>query len=151
MQVKYQLKKCASIFMCFNFVYLKGWRGRPTHWWRKWHGTYSRQVGGQIWDRSCRENKLILLTDLANSIPQDKDNKANQALEDALSVLPPRYNELIQYLRFSADSIQGFFYLFRWKNWVIRGIFTWLMIGGFGLIIYFGPLALMLTVSSRTF
>ncbi len=33
----------------------------------------------------------------------------------------------------------------RWKNWVIRGIFTWLMIGGFGLIIYGGPLALMLT------
>ena len=35
----------------------------------------------------------------------------------------------------------------RWKNWVIRGVFTWLMIGGFGLIIYGGPLALMLTVS----
>ncbi|XP_015121434.1 phosphatidate cytidylyltransferase, photoreceptor-specific [Diachasma alloeum] len=33
----------------------------------------------------------------------------------------------------------------RWKNWVIRGIFTWLMIGGFGLIIYGGPLALMVT------
>ena len=29
---------------------------------------------------------------------------------------------------------------------VIRGVFTWLMIGGFGLIIYGGPLALMLTV-----
>ncbi|XP_051168094.1 phosphatidate cytidylyltransferase, photoreceptor-specific [Leptopilina boulardi] len=33
----------------------------------------------------------------------------------------------------------------RWKNWVIRGIFTWLMISGFCLIIYGGPLALMLT------
>ena len=31
---------------------------------------------------------------------------------------------------------------------VIRGVFTWLMIGGFGLIIYGGPLALMLTVGS---
>jgi len=31
------------------------------------------------------------------------------------------------------------------KNWVIRGIFTWLMIGGFCLIIYGGPLALMIT------
>lgn len=33
----------------------------------------------------------------------------------------------------------------RWKSWVIRGVFTWLMLGGFGLIIYGGPLALMLT------
>lgn len=33
----------------------------------------------------------------------------------------------------------------RWKNWVIRGIFTWVMISGFCLIIYGGPLALMLT------
>ena len=29
---------------------------------------------------------------------------------------------------------------------IIRFIFTWLMIGGFGLIIYGGPLALMITV-----
>ena len=41
----------------------------------------------------------------------------------------------------------GFSFRFRWKNWVIRGIFTWLMIGGFGVIIYGGPLLLMLTVS----
>ncbi|KAK8738677.1 hypothetical protein OTU49_004003 [Cherax quadricarinatus] len=33
----------------------------------------------------------------------------------------------------------------RWRNWVIRGIFTWLMIGLFCLIIYVGPLALMFT------
>jgi len=33
----------------------------------------------------------------------------------------------------------------RWKSWVIRGIFTVLMLAGFGLIIYGGPLALMLT------
>ena len=49
-------------------------------------------------------------------------DKAPELLETALVGLPPR-----------------------WKNWVIRGIFTWLMIGGFGLIIYGGPLALMLT------
>lgn len=33
----------------------------------------------------------------------------------------------------------------RWRNYMIRFIFTWLMIGGFGLIIWSGPLALMLT------
>lgn len=34
----------------------------------------------------------------------------------------------------------------RWRNWVIRGFFTWLMLGLFGIIIYLGPLALMVTV-----
>ena len=34
----------------------------------------------------------------------------------------------------------------KWKNYIIRFIFTWVMIGGFGLIIYGGPLALMITV-----
>ncbi|ODN06380.1 Phosphatidate cytidylyltransferase, photoreceptor-specific [Orchesella cincta] len=33
----------------------------------------------------------------------------------------------------------------RWRNWVIRGFFTWLMLGLFGIIIYLGPLALMVT------
>nr|CAD7427639.1 unnamed protein product [Timema monikensis] len=33
----------------------------------------------------------------------------------------------------------------RWREWIIRGIFTWLMIGGFCLLIYGGPLALMIT------
>jgi len=55
---------------------------------------------------------------VAEAIGQDDASK----LEEALGSLPPR-----------------------WKNWVIRGVFTWLMIGGFGLIIYGGPLALMLT------
>lgn len=36
----------------------------------------------------------------------------------------------------------------RWKNWVIRGIFTLIMILAFCLIIYGGPLALMITVCS---
>ena len=41
---------------------------------------------------------------------------------------------------------RNFLNLFLYSR-VIRGVFTWLMIGGFGLIIYGGPLALMLTVS----
>ncbi len=36
----------------------------------------------------------------------------------------------------------------RWKNWWIRGIFTFLLIGGFGLIIYLGPVFLSLLVLS---
>ena len=65
------------------------------------------------------DDKLIITDDIAKTIGQDK---APDALDQALSGLPPR-----------------------WKNWVIRGIFTWLMIGGFCLIIYGGPLALMIT------
>ena len=35
----------------------------------------------------------------------------------------------------------------RWRNWWIRGMFTLVMIGGFAVIVYFGPLALILLVS----
>lgn len=44
-------------------------------------------------------------------------------------------------------SIPNFHYpYFSWKNWTIRGIFAWLMIGIFCIIVYGGPLALMITV-----
>ena len=66
------------------------------------------------------DDKPTVTEDIAKAIGQDK---APDALDQALGGLPPR-----------------------WKNWVIRGIFTCLMIGGFGLIIYGGPLALMITV-----
>ncbi|EEB20080.1 Phosphatidate cytidylyltransferase, photoreceptor-specific, putative [Pediculus humanus corporis] len=32
----------------------------------------------------------------------------------------------------------------RWRNWIIRGIFTWILIAIFGIVIYGGPVALML-------
>lgn len=72
-----------------------------------------------IRDESDMEDRPKIDEKIASAIGQDK---APELLETALVGLPPR-----------------------WKNWVIRGIFTWLMIGGFGLIIYGGPLALMLT------
>lgn len=37
----------------------------------------------------------------------------------------------------------------RWRNYVVRGIFTFIMIFGFCLLIYGGPLALMVTVSLK--
>lgn len=37
-------------------------------------------------------------------------------------------------------------WLFRWRNYIVRTIFTLLMVSGFCLIIYLGPLALMFTV-----
>lgn len=68
---------------------------------------------------SDTDDRACINDDIGKKIGQDKPP---DALDQALSGLPPR-----------------------WKNWVIRGIFTWLMIGGFCLIIYGGPLALMLT------
>lgn len=34
----------------------------------------------------------------------------------------------------------------RWRKWWIRGIFTFIMIGGFSFVIYLGPIALSLLV-----
>lgn len=39
----------------------------------------------------------------------------------------------------------------RWRNWIIRGIFTWILIAIFGIVIYGGPVALMLAVSRKKF
>ncbi|XP_059472735.1 phosphatidate cytidylyltransferase, photoreceptor-specific [Neocloeon triangulifer] len=61
------------------------------------------------------------IDDLAKTIPQGSDKTA-EALDSALQNLSPR-----------------------WRNWVIRGIFTWLMIFGFCFLIYLGPYALMIT------
>ena len=73
----------------------------------------------KVQNASDTDDRATIGDDIAKTIGQDK---APDALDQALGGLPPR-----------------------WKNWVIRGIFTWLMIGGFCLIIYGGPLALMLT------
>jgi len=63
----------------------------------------------------------IRLDDVAETIGQDKSSAGNQMLEGALSGMSQR-----------------------WRNWIIRGIFTWVMIGGFTLIVvYGGPLGLM--------
>ena len=54
-------------------------------------------------------------------IPQDKGNV--DVLDSALKDLNPR-----------------------WRNWIIRGIFTWIMIIGFGIIVHMGPLAITLLI-----
>ncbi|XP_043237223.1 phosphatidate cytidylyltransferase, photoreceptor-specific-like isoform X2 [Amphibalanus amphitrite] len=59
------------------------------------------------------------LEDVAKTVGQGTDSTP-ELLEGTLAALPPR-----------------------WRNWVIRGIFTWVMIFGFAWIIYMGPLALM--------
>lgn len=58
----------------------------------------------------------------SNELPQATD-QTTEALDTALKDLTPR-----------------------WRNWVIRGIFTWVMILSFFAIIYMGPLALVILV-----
>ena len=43
------------------------------------------------------------------------------------------------------------FYFCRWRNWWIRGVFTLVMFGGFGFIIYLGPSAILLLVRIFSF
>ena len=80
---------------------------------------YFQTITDEVDSDTGPDTEVISGKAVADAIGQDDNSK----LEEALGSLPPR-----------------------WKNWVIRGVFTWLMIGGFGLIIYGGPLALMLTV-----
>ncbi|KAH0569197.1 phosphatidate cytidylyltransferase, photoreceptor-specific [Cotesia glomerata] len=72
-------------------------------------------------DIESEDDAKLEVDELAKTLPQGTDHTPG-ILESVVSGLPER-----------------------WKNWVIRGIFTWVMIAGFCLIIYGGPLALMVT------
>ncbi|XP_050342853.1 phosphatidate cytidylyltransferase, photoreceptor-specific [Nymphalis io] len=88
-------------------------------------GNEKVETAGESDHVDSEEEKVLeekYVDELAKSLPQGTD-KTPEILDSALSGLSSR-----------------------WRNWVIRGIFTWLMIGGFCLLIYGGPLALMITV-----
>ncbi|XP_017765616.1 PREDICTED: phosphatidate cytidylyltransferase, photoreceptor-specific-like, partial [Eufriesea mexicana] len=72
-------------------------------------------------DVESEDDAKLEVEELAKSVPQGTDHTP-YILDSALSGLPDR-----------------------WKNWVIRSIFTLFMIAGFCGIIYIGPLALMAT------
>ena len=56
------------------------------------------------------------------NLPQASD-ATTQVLDEAIKDLPPR-----------------------WRNWIVRGISSFILIFGFGMIIYLGPLALVLLI-----
>ncbi|KAL4710499.1 hypothetical protein ACJJTC_008901 [Scirpophaga incertulas] len=88
-------------------------------------GNEKVETAGESDHVDSEEEKVLeekYVDELAKSLPQGTD-KTPEILDSALSGLSSR-----------------------WRNWVIRGIFTWLMIGAFCLLIYGGPLALMITV-----
>ncbi|XP_012272711.1 phosphatidate cytidylyltransferase, photoreceptor-specific isoform X2 [Orussus abietinus] len=72
-------------------------------------------------DVESEDDAKLEVDELAKTLPQGTNHIPN-VLHTALSNLPDR-----------------------WRNWVIRGISAWLMIAGFCLVIYGGPLALMIT------
>ncbi|KYM92855.1 Phosphatidate cytidylyltransferase, photoreceptor-specific [Atta colombica] len=72
-------------------------------------------------DVESEDDAKLEVEELAKALPQGTDHTPH-ILSSVLSGLPDR-----------------------WRNWIIRTIFTWFMIAGFCLIIYGGPLALMIT------
>ncbi|KAI7688435.1 hypothetical protein SSS_01849 [Sarcoptes scabiei] len=88
------------------------------------HQTLDRKQSIDNMD-SDTEDKLIdesNIEDLVKELPQSTD-KTVQFLDNMLAVLPKK-----------------------WRNYIVRTIFTLIMVIGFGLVIYSGPLALMILV-----
>ncbi|XP_046748585.1 phosphatidate cytidylyltransferase, photoreceptor-specific isoform X1 [Diprion similis] len=68
----------------------------------------------------------------------EEDNKIE--VDEVSKTLPQGTNHTPDALAAALSGMSD-----RWRNWIIRGIFTCLMVTGFGIIIYGGPLALMVT------
>ncbi|XP_034256628.1 phosphatidate cytidylyltransferase, photoreceptor-specific [Thrips palmi] len=73
--------------------------------------------------------------DLDSEDDKSPDEKVDVVLTKTIPTGTDKTPELLD------TALKGF--SDRWRNWTIRGIFTFVMIGGFGLLIYAGPLALM--------
>uniref|UniRef100_T1JGW3 Phosphatidate cytidylyltransferase n=1 Tax=Strigamia maritima TaxID=126957 RepID=T1JGW3_STRMM len=89
-------------------------------------------------DRSEREDK----EDVNHGAVDSEDDKLpeDQFIEEMSKEIPQGTDKTAEALD---QALAGFSQ--RWKNWIIRGIFTWIMILIFGVIIWCGPLALMFT------
>eukprot|EP00105_Crassostrea_gigas_P022153 XP_011441561.1 PREDICTED: phosphatidate cytidylyltransferase, photoreceptor-specific-like [Crassostrea gigas] len=79
------------------------------------------------------------------SVPQSDDEEVtdiqgNPQLQDT-KALPQGSDKTTEVLDTALKDLTP-----RWRNWIIRGIFTWLMIFGFFFLVYLGPLALVLTI-----
>ena len=86
------------------------------------------------------------MENLTKNLPQGSDHMG-EFVDSLLEVLPPRYGRLeIQY---PEDSFRAGNYRIcsRWRNWVVRGFFSVLMVGAFSAIVSLGPKALMALVS----
>lgn len=71
---------------------------------------------------------------------EDVDSEDDKTSQDLSQKIPRGTDKMPEVLDTALKGLSA-----RWRNWIIRGIFTFLMIGAFCLIIYGGPLALMIT------
>lgn len=80
-----------------------------------------------------------------NEEPKDKreEEEAEVLPQDlsAAEVLPQGTDKTTDFIDSALKGLNP-----RWRNWVVRGIFTWLMIFLFAFVVYCGPLALVLLV-----
>ena len=89
------------------------------------------------------------IPDLSHRLPQASD-KTTEILDQALSGLPSRFVYILLFF-FSSFLLTNHFVSYslrndRWKNYIIRTLFTFVMIAFFTGLIYLGPLALMVVV-----
>jgi phosphatidate cytidylyltransferase len=80
-----------------------------------------------------REKSITEGTDPVN-FPEESSNSATVQLAQGTDHVP-------SVLSAKLESFSP-----RWRNWIIRGLFTWLMIFGFAFIVYLGPLYMVLLV-----
>lgn len=71
---------------------------------------------------------------------EDDKSPEEKYMEEMSKVIPQGTDKTPEVLDSALKGLSA-----RWRNWVIRGIFTWLMIGLFCVLISAGPLALMVT------
>lgn len=107
-----------------NLRKLKG----PKHWYAG-SNYFSNQASFNFRTNNYRRSKK-----------EDFDSEDDKNI-DISAKIPSGTNKMPQILETLLSGISE-----RWRNWIIRGIFGWLMIGLFCLLCYGGPLALMIAV-----
>lgn len=81
-----------------------------------------------------------LIPETESDHKEDVDSEDDKTSQDLSQKIPRGTDKMPEVLDTALKGLSA-----RWRNWIIRGIFTFLMIGAFCLIIYGGPLALMIT------
>lgn len=71
---------------------------------------------------------------------EDDKSPEEKYVEEVAKIVPQGTDKTPEVLNSALSGLSD-----RWRNWVIRGLFSLVMIAGFCLLIYSGPLALMVT------
>ena len=88
-----------------------------------------------------RHRKVRELADEGASVDTGDDASDTDALPQAPVGLPQASDATTEVLDNAIKDLPP-----RWRNWIVRGISSFILIFGFGLIIYLGPLALVLLI-----